>query len=233
MTDLRRNWIVIGSIALLAMVVGIALTYSSPRQGSTSASPKPSAAAITQDAATTQPELTPIKDYGEFSGVEEGGPSSDWLGLLAGMAVKLAFVLVLIFLAVKMLRRYVYHGQTPEANKRPVSLIGTLNLAPNRSVYVLEVGRKMLVVGASQTQLSLLTEVTDQEAIEELRGRAEDVSKSAPFSALLGLAQRQRQTDDSSSGSPIMMDTLQSKIQEGHEFMESQLAALRRARERS
>lgn len=228
MADIGRNRTLLTAAAAIAIVVGLLLVGGTP---GAAVPASPSAQEPTIVAAQTGEEPAGefmVRDYSEYSDKPLADlPSSDWLGLLAGMVVKLAFVLALIYVAILGLRRYVYHGRSAVPGRKPVSVLGLQNLSPGRTVYVLEVGRKVLVVGATQTQLSLLTEVSDPEAIEEMHALHLENPAADQFSSLLNSARRQFRMQDTVPPDSSSVEPLQQKIQEGHDFMQSKLAEVR------
>ncbi len=204
MNELKQNRMVLAALALLAIVIGLALSNGMPsRAASTSPLPK-QPASVSSEVARPDTADFQVRDYADFSnGTDNDLPSSDWFGLLGGIAIKLAFVIGLALLAVKALQRYLYRGNMPAHSKKPISLLGLLSLAPSKTVYVIEVGKKVLVVGATQNQLNLLTEVTDQEAIDELHANAVEPQLKEQFTSILKSAREQlkspsRPTSDTS-----------------------------------
>jgi flagellar biogenesis protein FliO len=226
MNDIRRKRVLLSLIAAILLASGFLLLGGA---GTTlpAAPPPPSGEqrpAVDREA----PEQFLVRDYAEFGEGPDGGPTGDWLGLFGGMFVKLALVLALMFLVLKAMARYLYRGRMPVSPKRSVALLGTLSLAPNRSVYVLEVGRKVLVVGASQTQLSLLTEITDPDAIQEVRGTSSEVPAAEHFSTLLDAAHSKLSAKGTSSvEAPVSQADLGGRMREGSEFLNEKLAELR------
>ena len=88
-----------------------------------------------------------------------------WLGLV------LALVCGLVVLAKKVMPRSGAWGQTPAAE-----LLGRTCLDSKRSIYLLKVGGRVLVVGSAENGLSSLGEVADRAEVDYLaclaRGRA-------------------------------------------------------------
>lgn len=232
MNDVGRNRIVIGAIAAVAIVAGGLLAGGLPKV--TASSPAKQTSAIETAMEQGQVEQFQVRDYSEFAtGADPDLPSSDWLGLVAGMTAKLALVIALIYLAVRALRHYVYRGGAVAPTKKPVSLLGSLSLSPNRTVYVLEVGRKVLVVGATQSQMSLLTEVTDPEAIDEMRVQPAQTGSADQFSSLLSAAARRFGTREITLSDAAKLDSLQLKIQEGRDFVQNKLLEVRESAARN
>ncbi len=227
MADIGRNRKTLAAIAAVAIIIGLLLVGGVPKAPSPPAPAAKTASNVVEaDKGPSEQFLVP--DYSQFTtGPDADLPSSDWLGLLAGMIVKLALVIGLIYLAIKALRSYVYKGQGAFAAKKPVSLLGSLNLSPNKTVYVLEVGRKILVVGGTQNQLSLLTEIQDQEAIDEVRSLSAVNPAADQFSSFLNAARQQFSTRETPPQDAPIHSALQMKVDEGRAFLQSKIAGVR------
>ncbi len=102
------------------------------------------------------------------------------LGAVIGLMVGLVF----------LLKKYVYAGRVGSSSSVEIGVLGHRVLQPKRSVYVLKVLNKVIVVGSSEQGLQTLAEVTDAESLAEVdektawQGEADGV-KSAPFAAHL------------------------------------------------
>jgi flagellar biosynthetic protein FliO len=94
-----------------------------------------------------------------------------WWALSLDLAWKLALIVALIYLTVWLLRRFM--NGTRGAAWRPgaVNVLDTTFLAPNRALYLVELGERVLLLGATPTQLSTLSEVADPEQVARLRER--------------------------------------------------------------
>ena len=93
-----------------------------------------------------------------FLFVPVGGSSDPFDGPAGAidLFLKLGIVVALAYASLALLKRYTVGAA------RPTSLLQVLDsttLAPNRSVYVVRVGEKRLVLGVTQTQISTLAEL--------------------------------------------------------------------------
>lgn len=86
----------------------------------------------------------------------------DWPALLLDVGLKLALTLGLAYTTIYLLRRYVARpiGQRKAAR---VSVVETVSLGQHRALHLIRVGGKLVLVGATQQQITLLTEVADAE----------------------------------------------------------------------
>ena len=100
------------------------------------------------------------------------------LSLLAVVALMVGLLLVL--------KKYVYAGRLGSSSTVEIKVLGQRTLQPKRSVYVLKVMNKLIVVGSSENGLQTLTEIADTESLaeveEKLTWQQDAVAgKSAPF----------------------------------------------------
>jgi hypothetical protein len=61
-----------------------------------------------------------------------------------------------------------------------LEVLDTTHLAPNRTVYLVEVADRVLVLGATQTTLSTLAEIKEPGAIDLLKARPADDEPAPP-----------------------------------------------------
>lgn len=213
MTDIKRNRIVLTSVAVVAIIIGLLLVGGLPTSGAPTVSPGGPAVAGQNGGASGQREQFLVRDYTDLSREPMSDlPSSDWLGLVAGMVLKLGFVVALIYVSIRALRHYVGRSKAAAPAKKPLHVLGSMNLAPNRTVYLLEVARKVLVVGATPGQMSLLTEVTDGEAIEELRLLAADSPPADQFSSILSAFTRRLGDRPTDARGSTLLNALQGRV---------------------
>jgi len=75
----------------------------------------------------------------------------------------LAFVLGLIFVLAWAYKKYMPAGQLGLRDQEGWRMLGTRALGPGRQIYVLEVGRKLLLVGATDKSIGPLMEIDDEQ----------------------------------------------------------------------
>jgi flagellar protein FliO/FliZ len=83
----------------------------------------------------------------------------EWMFLK--MILSLGAVLALMFGLVFVLKRFVLPGGTTQGLSVPIQVLGRKSLQPKKSVVILRVAEKTLVVGVSEQGMQLLTELTD------------------------------------------------------------------------
>lgn len=113
-----------------------------------------------------------LRDYAEIT---SSAPEQPWWSLTFDLVVKLGLVIGLIYLTTWALRTYVFG---PQARRQlggatgvtgKIGVLESTNLAPNRSIYLVEVADRVLVLGATATTLSTLAEITEPSAIDLLK----------------------------------------------------------------
>jgi flagellar biogenesis protein FliO len=80
------------------------------------------------------------------------------------IGIKLIAVVALAYGSLMLLKRFGYGGARPHGKgaETEVRVVTSISLAPNRSVHVLKVpGGKTLLIGATPTNVNLLTELVD------------------------------------------------------------------------
>lgn len=85
------------------------------------------------------------------------------------MAAVLAAVLAIIYGLAWLFRRFHPAAQGGDVSRDGWRVLGVKALGPKRWVYILEVGTKMLLVGATDRSMSTLMELSDAQDIELVR----------------------------------------------------------------
>lgn len=158
---MRRQQRWIGLLALAALA-GVLLLALGQMMTLGSAPPPPPAAA---------PVATPPAGAGflrDYESLQTEFQPLPWWTLAGDITLKLLIVLGLFFVAVRLLKPLA-SGAPAAAGQGLVTVLGVVPLGPQRQVYLLEVGDKVLVVGATGQQLTTLTEITDPDVVARFR----------------------------------------------------------------
>ncbi len=114
--------------------------------------------------------------------------------------LSLAAVLGLMFVIVFILRRYMGFGRREGTSVVSIDVLGARTFHPRRSIYVLRVLNKILVVGVTDGAMHTLSEIDDEQSLKELdvkapaneiisgwfsRKRKEDTYQSQSFTSML------------------------------------------------
>ncbi len=103
------------------------------------------------------------------------GPST--LAYFLRMVVVLALVLGAIYGAYRLMRR----ASRPRIEEDPtVKLLATASLGPGKAVHVLSVGNQAFLVGATDSSISLIAEVSDRDLVDSLALKAAMAPKARP-----------------------------------------------------
>ncbi|MBK6766407.1 MAG: flagellar biosynthetic protein FliO [bacterium] len=96
----------------------------------------------------------------------------------------LAFVLGLIFVLAWAYKKYMPAGQIGVREQDGWRLLGTRALGPGRQIHVFEVGRKLLLIGATDKSLSTLMEIEGEEDCSMVKN-ALSIKPSVSFADVL------------------------------------------------
>ncbi|MBN1836540.1 MAG: flagellar biosynthetic protein FliO [Spirochaetales bacterium] len=108
--------------------------------------------------------LLPEAEPGAETAAPDGPLVSSWDFLR--MLLILAAVVAVIYLIFHLLKRGL-RRQLPENDM--IRLLGTRNLAGNRALHLVELGKTVFLLGAAEGGISLIAEVKDQETLDTLR----------------------------------------------------------------
>lgn len=206
-----------GAIVVLALVTAAGLTPAAPAPSEAKQAP-----ALTAVEGEDPTRSYTLRDYRELAAGQEADSSLDWTGTLWGLVAKLILVVMLAYGTIWTLRRYVFRATAPASRGAIVSLLGSLDLSPGRTIYVLEVGTKVVVVGATASQMSPLTEITDPDVLSQLRCDSTLQAADPPFHSLLEGAESRLQGGAAGA-------ELASRLRDGREFLEAKLSSIHRS----
>lgn len=164
MGKLSNRWL---SIVIAVAVVGGLGLYASTAKPS----PRANTASVPNLSATPGSDTRSVKAVPGMSA-----------GDMPGLFVKVGIVAGLLGGSLWLLRRYAGPGMRQSGRTGIVTIADTIPLAQGRSLYVVDIGDRALVVGATQQQFSLLAEMSDAETLEKLRARPE--RPAAPWTEL-------------------------------------------------
>ena len=145
------------------------------------------------------------------------GPGT--IAVLFGLFWKLALVTGLIILTIWALKRLLKTGGIPLAAQGAVKVVSVTHLDTRRSVFLLEVGDRMLVVGGGVESLNLLAEITSPVEQGQIREKLRE-SEGGKFTSYLA----QWATRMAGGGGPSK------DIAEGKDFLAKQLREMRKGR---
>jgi len=157
-------------------------------------------------APTSQP--IPVSDYATKSVTRTHAATGattdagfDWTRLVLAMAVVLGLIIALRYAA-----GVLFPGARATRGSRAVRVLTRTPLAPRQQVLLLQVGRRVIVVGESAGALSSLGHIDEPDEVAELLGQIDNAEVTAApgrFKALFGRARNDFETgaiDESLAG---------------------------------
>lgn len=102
-------------------------------------------------------------------------------------------VVVGLILALRWVGRMFFPGAAGRGASRAVEVLSRSPLSPKQQVLLLRVGRRLVVVGDSGSQMNPLCEISDPDEIAALVGQLRDEKTAAPtrvFGAMFGKSRR-------------------------------------------
>lgn len=108
------------------------------------------------------------------NGTELNEDAGSGFEMAMDVVLKLIVVVGLIFATTKALQYVSGRARGQDGSRALIRVVESRNLAQNQVLHLVEVGGKLLLVGATGSQLTALTEITDGETVENLRARIED-----------------------------------------------------------
>jgi flagellar biogenesis protein FliO len=170
----RLLWIAVAGGVLLAGLLFVSM-FSPSRPGVAS---EP----VLRAGATLTPSATAETLTGNPA-AEADGPSGGFsfgAGDAASLAWRLGLVAVIIAVSIAGLRWWGRKAAAPRSTTGFIRIIDTLGISNGRTIHLLALGERVIVVGATPQQLSFLSEL-DEEAARQLieeAGRGADASLS-------------------------------------------------------
>jgi len=108
--------------------------------------------------------------------------------------LKVAFFLLLIGVMIYILVRFISSQSRQSATGLPIRLLGGIVLGQNRAVQVVQVGKKILILGVGN-DVQLIKEINDEDEIEDWISR----ETGAPLGSIFTRWKKKRQTDQNVS----------------------------------
>jgi flagellar protein FliO/FliZ len=95
--------------------------------------------------------------------ITELNSNIDFLGLFLKSVGAFILVSILIFATVYILRQFYKLKSSKGFNANFINIIGSTFLSPKKSIYLVEICEKILVLGVTDTDISILTEFNKDE----------------------------------------------------------------------
>jgi len=143
-------------------------------------------------------------------------PSS--VALFFGVIWKLALVVVLIWVTVWLLRRFIGPGAAAPAAGGPIRVLASRHLDARHAVWIIEIGERLLVVGGGGGSVSLLADITSPVERAAVRESLRDTG--GKFTSYL-----------SAWAARVSGGETQGQLKAGKDFLTERLERMRKQRE--
>lgn len=140
------------------------------------------------------------------------------IGLFFGVLWKLALVVLLIWITVWLLRRFMGPGAAAPAAGGPVRVLSVRHLDARHAVWIIEIGERMLVVASGGGAMTLLAELTSP--VEKAAVRESMREAGGRFTSYL-----------SAWAAKVSGGETQGQLKSGKDFLAERLERLRKHRE--
>lgn len=85
------------------------------------------------------------------------------------MLAALAFVIALMIIAMYFMKKYFFQSLPDVNGSALINIISTRHLSPKNSIMLVEVLGQVILLGVSNQQLSMLSTITDPDAMEKIK----------------------------------------------------------------
>ena len=85
------------------------------------------------------------------------------------MLAALAFVIALMIIAMYFIKKYFFHSLPVMNGSTMINIVSTRHLSPKNSLVLIEVLGQVMLVGVSNQQMSMLSTITDPDAMEKMK----------------------------------------------------------------
>lgn len=108
-----------------------------------------------------------------------GGQALDG-GSIAGLAIKFLVVLVLLFIVLRVLKAIMPRTRGMRTGRDKALLLHSESIGEKQRILLLDLGGKILAVGASGAGMTTLATIEDRDAVDAMRARYAPLSDAVP-----------------------------------------------------
>lgn len=127
--------------------------------------PKPAPAKTQASAQHKQTNVTPPTQRNQpksflpdYTAMQDTGGQKSILSLIGGVVLKLAFVIVLVYICAKAMRALSFRSYRGRSGGR-MAILDSLALGPNRGLYIVRVAGRYLLLGVTNERIDVLSEL--------------------------------------------------------------------------
>lgn len=161
----RKQQLFMGALGVVVLLILVTYVGSEIGKKPTPAPATPAPAAVaTPTSEASQPYLA--RDYKDYSsdGQSSASLSPSWsLGL--GIIWKLLIVLLVLYLVLWALRKYMLRGKARIGDGTSIKVLESTALAQHQRLYLVRAGDKLLLLGGTDHQISTLAEFAETSSI--------------------------------------------------------------------
>jgi len=190
-SKINKRWLMIG-IVLLIFIFGFIYFYTnSPKTGNSQSTNKNTGAQninnvnedakideINKELGTTKSDESNLVD--NYANSKNGTNSIGYL--ILKIVICLSVIIVLIYLTILLLRfinksRYKYTNKQG-VNQNLIKIVESVNFSQNKSVKVLEVGGKFLVLGVGEKEINLLCKISEEDIFDNKKENVNEIANN-------------------------------------------------------
>ncbi|MEZ4520595.1 MAG: flagellar biosynthetic protein FliO [Thermomicrobiales bacterium] len=160
------------ALILTGMLAALLLAYTMATPSSSSNGSDDSRSSADQQSEADGDSGFLAEGYAELEGDDSSDTGTNWWGDVPGLMLRLLIVLGLAYGSLRLLNYFTRSGRIGGPQGRAMEVVDHLNLGQNRSIYLVRVSGRVLVVGATGNQLNLLSRMAAEELPEDVRTRA-------------------------------------------------------------
>ena len=115
---------------------------------------------------------------------EEIVPRQSVFGVLLRLVLSMVAIVVLIYGTVYLLRHFAKRGNEKPENERLIQVIDRINLDTKRSVYIVKVIDRLMILGVGSENVEMLGEIRDESVVESVKSNDFSFHLGSIFSRL-------------------------------------------------
>ncbi|QHS22259.1 flagellar protein [Virgibacillus sp. MSP4-1] len=133
-------------------------------------------------------------------------------GSLMGNLMKMVFMLLIVLALIYFLLKFLQKRNKMFQQVQALENLGGISLGSNKSVQMVRIADRIYVIGVGE-DISMLTEIEDEETKEELLKEDQEANTNQPFKAMLkSLEQRKEQHSDKESDTNSFKEQFNSEL---------------------